>query len=236
VADLVTVPSVATQTDVLRFVPELSEERVRVIAHGVGEEFKLYPPDEIERSVRRLRLPASYILYVGTIEPRKNISTLVESYRRLVVSEGISEHLLLVGQLGWKYKQVLKKLNAQELRGRVHQIGYMPQEDLPWIYAGARLFVYPSVHEGFGFPPLEAMACGVPTISSLSSSMTENLHGAAELFPPDNVEALTEAIRRLLYDEWARKDLRQKGLVRAATYCWDETARKTVQCYRAAIR
>jgi glycosyltransferase involved in cell wall biosynthesis len=124
-------------------------------------------------------------------------------------------------------------MGAGELRDRIHAPGYVPQADLPWYYAGAKLFVYPSFQEGFGFPPLEAMACGVPVISSLSSSLTENLAGAAELVPPDDVEALAAAMRRLLRDERLRDERRRQGLERSARYSWSETARRTLDCYRA---
>jgi alpha-1,3-rhamnosyl/mannosyltransferase len=114
--------------------------------------------------------------------------------------------------------------------------GYISQSDLPFLYAGARLFVYPSLQEGFGFPPLEAMACGVPTISSLSSSLTENLQGAAELVPPGDVGLLADAIKRMLLDESLRARRREQGLERALKFRWEETARETLSCYRAAAK
>jgi glycosyltransferase involved in cell wall biosynthesis len=125
----------------------------------------------------------------------------------------------------------LKQVESPELRGKVHLPGYIPQEELPWLYAGAKMFVYPSLQEGFGFPPLEAMACGVPTVSSLSSSLAENLRGAAELVPPEDIGALTDAMRRLLQDESLRAKRKAQGLERAAKYRWEETARQTVNCY-----
>ena len=232
-ADLVTVPSRSTQQAVLHWMPELSPGRVRTIATGIGAEFRLRHPQQVREVLDRLRLPHSYILYVGTIEPRKNLERLVESYRRLIATGAISEHLVLAGRLGWGYKGLLAQLDSPELRGRVHLTGYITQSDLPCLYAGATLFVYPSLQEGFGFPPLEAMACGVPTISSLSSSLVENLQGAAELVPPDDIDALAEAMRRLLQDMLVRARCREKGLARAATFRWEETARQTLNCYNA---
>jgi glycosyltransferase involved in cell wall biosynthesis len=230
-ADLIFVPSRATQADVCRVVRDISPRRVRIIPLGVSEEFRLYSADETCAAVRRLQLPARYILYVGAINPRKNLQRLVESYRRLVSKSEIEEHLVLAGQLGWGYQDLLKQLDSPDLRGKVHLTGYVPQSDLPWLYAGATIFVYPSLQEGFGLPPLEAMACGVPTISSLSSSLTENLQGAAELVPPEDIEALTDAMRRLLQDESLRAKRREQGLERAARFCWKETARQTLDCY-----
>ncbi|MGH7232140.1 MAG: glycosyltransferase family 4 protein [Nitrospiraceae bacterium] len=233
-ADLVTVPSYSTQEDILALAPQVSRNRIRVISPGIGEEF--HPSRHpIEReSPAGVRLPPSYILYVGTIEPRKNLIRLVECYRRLIATDHLAEHLVLVGQLGWGYESLLAQLESAELRGRVHLTGYVSQQDLPAIYRGARLFVYPSLQEGFGFPPLEAMACGVPTISSQSSSLTENLQGAAELVPPDDAEALTDAMRRLLWDESLRAKRREQGLARAALFSWRSAAEHTKLCYVSA--
>jgi glycosyltransferase involved in cell wall biosynthesis len=232
-ADLVSVPSRATQRAILKFLPDISPERIRYIPAGVAEEFQPRPLCEVQRERERLRLPWPYILYVGTIEPRKNLTRLVESYRRLIARGDISEHLVLAGRPGWDYDALLAQINSPELHDRVHLIGYVTQHDLPWLYSGARLFVFPSVEEGFGFPPLEAMACGVPTVASLSSSLEENLRGAAELVRPDDTDALTAAMRRLLFDTELRAERRLSGLERAAEFCWYNTARQTLACYEA---
>jgi alpha-1,3-rhamnosyl/mannosyltransferase len=114
----------------------------------------------------------------------------------------------------------------------VHLLGYVRQADLPWLYAGARLFVYPSFQEGFGFPPLEAMASGIPTIASRSSSLIENLEGAAELVHASDREGLADAMRRLLSDERLRARRREQGLARAASFRWEQTAQATLACYQ----
>ena len=142
------------------------------------------------------------------------------------------EHLVLAGRMGWGYDDLLKQLESPELRNRVHVVGYVHQTDLPLLYAGATLYVYPSLQEGFGFPPLEAMACGVPTISSQPSSLIENLQGAAILVTPDDLESLTEAMHQLLNDEASRDQYREEGFARAAAFRWEETARRTLQCYQ----
>jgi glycosyltransferase involved in cell wall biosynthesis len=231
-ADLVTVPSQFTRQGIMALVPELRPERLRVIAPGVGEEFRARPAGDVAAAVRRMGLPTPYILYVGTIEPRKNLRRLVESYRRLIADRAIAEHLVLAGRLGWDYDDLLAAIAAPALRGRVHLIGYVAQEDLPWLYGGARLFVYPSIEEGFGFPPLEAMACGVPTISSLGSSLLENLQGAAELVNPEDERALAAAMGRLLEDEPHRARLREQAFARVRQFRWEHTARQTLACYQ----
>ena len=231
-AHMITVPSGSTQEDMHHWVPDLSRTRVRVIPGGIGEEFTVYPREAIQNALERLGLPASYILYVGTIEPRKNLPILVQSYKQLVTMGKTKKHLVLVGRLGWGYDAVLKQIKSSELKHRIHMVGYVHQHDLPLVYGGATLFVYPSLQEGFGFPPLEAMACGVPTISSQTSSLKENLQGAAILVPPADLESLTEAMHQLLSDEASRDQYRQEGIARAAVFRWAETARRTLQCYQ----
>jgi glycosyltransferase involved in cell wall biosynthesis len=223
-ADLVVVPSEAVRGDVLALVPGVLPDRVRVIPLGIGEEFRP-PPDGTPRPDR------PYVLFVGTLEPRKNVEAVVESYRRLVLEGDVEEDLLLVGRLGWDYDRLLARLEAPELRGRVRRLGYVTQDELVFLYGGARLFVYPSLGEGFGFPPLEALACGTATIVTDSSSLAENLRGAAELVPPDDLPALTEAMRRFLRDPALRAARRTVGLERAARFRWEDTARAMRACY-----
>jgi len=233
--DMVIVPSQATRQAILGFLPDLRPDRIHLTVLGICEEFQPSGLASVQEVVTRLSLPQPYILYVGTLEPRKNLPALVESYRRLVEVGAIKEHLVIVGKLGWGFESLLKQMHAPALRGKVHVVGYVDQQDLPAVYAGAKLFVYPSLHEGFGFPPLEAMACGVPVISSLSSSLIENLESAAELVPPDDIAALADAIRRLLTDDtlWAQR--RIQGLEHASHYRWDQTARETLKVYQAAM-
>jgi alpha-1,3-rhamnosyl/mannosyltransferase len=146
----------------------------------------------------------------------------------------VAEHLVIVGRLGWQYDDLLARINASELRGRVHLAGYVAPADLPSVYQGARLFIYPSIEEGFGLPPLEAMACGVPTISSAQSALDENLRGAARLVDPLDIEGMVAAMKELLTDERERRRLQAAGFERAATYRWEATAQGTLQGYRKA--
>ncbi len=231
-AHVITVPSRSSQEDMLHWVPDVPRSKVRVIPAGIGEEFRVYPQEAIRKTLERLGLPASYILYVGTIEPRKNLELLVQGYKRLVTMGNTKEHLVLAGRRGWGYDTLLKQIETPELQNRVHIVGYVHQKELPLLYAGASLFVYPSLQEGFGFPPLEAMACGVPTVSSQTSSLGENLQGAAKLISPHDLEALIEAMKQLLNDEASRKHYRQEGFVRASKFRWEETALQTLRCYQ----
>ncbi len=231
-ADVVIVPSQATRHAILEYLPDLRSDRIHVTVPGIGEEFRPGVPAWVQEVLTRLNLPQSYILYVGTLEPRKNLSLLLESYRRLIEAGAINEHLVFAGKLGWEHEALLKQMQLPPLRRMVHLVGYVKQQDLPAVYSGARLFVYPSLHEGFGFPPLEAMACGVPTISSQGSSLEENLQGAAKLIPPHDPELLSEAMHHLLTNETSWKHYRQEGLARASNFRWEETARQTLCCYQ----
>lgn len=230
-ADLVSVPSAHVEREVYRLVPALPQNHVRVIPYGVGDEFQPSAAADAERVRRRLGLPAGYALFVGTIEPRKNLELLIEAYGRLREDGDCHEHLVIAGRLGWGYAELLTRLKAPNLQGYVHLPGYVDSADLPGLYAGATVLVYPSREEGFGFPPLEAMATGTPVIASDTSSLRENLQGATELVPVGQVEALTLALRRLLGDEHARDRLRTAGLRRAADFRWERTARATLDCY-----
>ncbi|MFC1849532.1 glycosyltransferase family 4 protein [candidate division CSSED10-310 bacterium] len=229
--DLVQVPSQSTKQDVLNYLPQVSPERIHVIPYGLGHEFRIHSRDEVLNAVKRFGLPTPYILYVGTIEPRKNVASLVESYKTLL-KMGISEHLVLVGPFGWGYQELLKKIRSDSLKNRVHLLGYVNHEDLPGIYAGARLFVYPSFYEGFGLPPLEAMACGLPTITSRTSALEEYYKVAAVLVSPTDKNALTEAMKRLLFDDALRAEYRDRGLTLASMFKWEKTAARMLDCYK----
>ena len=230
-ADLVSVPTEFVAEEVRRIVPSVAPERVRVVRYGIGEEFSPDASADVARVRERLHMPARYVLFVGTIQPRKDLDVVVEAYRRLVAAGDRETDLVLAGQLGWGYTELLTRLDAAELRDRVHLPGYVTPDDLPALYAGAEAFVYPSRIEGFGFPPLEAMATGTPVVASDTSSLTENLSGAAELVRVADAEAWFGALRRVLADNGVRAQLRDAGLRRAQEFTWERTAAETLACY-----
>jgi alpha-1,3-rhamnosyl/mannosyltransferase len=235
-AHLVHVPSEFARRDVARRIAGADSARIRVIPHGIADHFHAGAARRASEVSRRLGIPGAYILYVGNIDPRKGLSSLARCYAGLVERGEVDEHLVIAGPLGWGYDELLRLCRDGALRERVHFPGYVPEEDLPALLAGARLFVFPSQEEGFGFPPLEAMACGVPVIASRSSSLAENLEGAASLVPVDDEAALADAIRRLLSNEDLRARRRAEGLARAAEFRWEETARKMLRAYEDAVR
>jgi glycosyltransferase involved in cell wall biosynthesis len=231
-ADLINVPSQATRNALLEWMPQIPPEKVRVTEYGISRCFAPAPPAKVSHHTRRLRLPDSYVLYVGTLEPRKNLELLIESYRRMLLAGEVAEHLVLAGKHGSAYESLLEQIKTPPLRDRVHLPGFVAEDDLPWLYRGARLFVYPSLAEGFGFPPLEAMACGIPVISTVGSSLEENLRGAAELVPPGDASALAGAMRGLLRDDALRERRKQDGLRRVRAFQWESTARAILACYK----
>jgi glycosyltransferase involved in cell wall biosynthesis len=220
--------------DIRRLVPDVDPARIRVTPFGVGDVFRPRPAAEVADVLARLRVPTPYVLFTGNLDPRKNVTALVEAYARLRDGGDRPEHLVLAGHPGWSVDALEPRLRDPRLRGRVHRLGWVPEADLPALYAGARLFVFPSLLEGFGFPPLEAMASGVPVVASRGSSLGEHLEGAAELVDPRDVGALATAMRRLLTDEDLRRERIEAGLARAGRFRWDAFGSAMRDCYVAA--
>jgi glycosyltransferase involved in cell wall biosynthesis len=206
--------------------------KVRVVPNGISEEFR--EPDEGSdlAAVRdRCGLPAEFMLYVGTLEPRKNLLRLLQACERLWSTHRVSHKLVIVGKQGWLARDVHDYIDRAGLHDRVVFAGYVARADLPAVYALATVFVYPSLCEGFGLPPLEAMACGTPVVASNASAMPEVLGEAARLVDPLDVEALAAAIGEVLEDERLRDELRSAGLKRAYEYRWEASARQMLDVY-----
>ncbi len=232
-ADAVIAVSEHTKRDALRAY-NLDEAKVRVIYEGVNPRFRPAPPEAVAVIRRKYGLPERFILSVGTIEPRKNLETALAAYRAL--KEGGAAHkLVIVGKKGWLYRGFFRRLREEGLEGEVVFPGFVPDDDLPALYGGADLFLFPSLYEGFGLPPLEAMACGAPVVCSDVSSLPEVVGDAALLVPPLEVRAWAEALRRLLGDADLRADLQARGLARAREFSWARAARATVEVYQQVM-
>jgi glycosyltransferase involved in cell wall biosynthesis len=182
----------------------------------------------------KYNLPKEFILHVGVVEPRKNLSLLLKSFQNLA-RDGSNISLVIAGQLGWMYEDVFKQVEELGIREQVIFTGYIPPGDLPGIYNLARIFVYPSVYEGFGLPPLEAMACGTPTITTDISSMPENVGDAAILVPTGDEDALTEAMRSLLDNPDLQEQLSRGGTQRAGRFTWKANAQATLDVYKQVL-
>ena len=185
----------------------------------------------IPETLARLKVRAPYVLFVGTLEPRKNIVRLVRAYRRLA-SRGAPHALVLAGPMGWHHQALMKEL-ALEAPGEVVLTGTTSTEDLDALYRGASLFVYPSLYEGFGLPVLEAMARRIPCVVSIASSLPEVAGEAALPVDPRSVAGLAEAMERLVNDGALAARLSEAGAVRASRFTWEETARRTLEVYKS---
>lgn len=218
-----------TKHDLIRLLG-ISAERVEVVYLGVDVVFRpLEDPVVLEFVRQKYKLPSALVLYVGTIEPRKGLDTLISAYAAL--ADDIPHHLVIAGKRGWYTEPLFRQVKSLGLSQRVHFTDYVADEDLPALYNLADLFIYPSRYEGFGLPPLEAMACGVPVVCSDAASLPEVVGDAALLVPPDDVEALAATMRRVLENDALRAEMRTKGLERAKRFTWEETARRTVAIY-----
>lgn len=222
--------SEATRQDVIRLLG-IPPDRVTTIMEGVGHQFR--PPVDrpaAQDALRRHGVSRPYLLSVGTLEPRKNYPRLLEAYA-LLRGQGVTEHLVIAGRRGWLFEPALERLDALGLRPHVSIIEPGDQ-DLIALYGMARVFVYASLYEGFGIPPLEAMACGTAVACSATSSLPEVTGDAALYFDPCDVDDIAGTIGRLLRDGELRGRLRERGLARAAELTWDRTAGETVRLYR----
>jgi glycosyltransferase involved in cell wall biosynthesis len=233
-ADAIIAVSESTRQDVIRLL-DIDPGKIFTTQLGVDPSFKVIDEnDSLEKAASNYGLPENFILYLGTIEPRKNLPLLIKSYKRLVDS-GTKHKLVLVGKYGWMYKEVLHLVDELKLTNWVYFTGYIPQEDLPLVYNLATLFVYPTIYEGFGLPVLEAMACGVPVITSQISSLPEIVGDAGVLIPVSGAGALYDAMDRLLQNKSLRDELIKAGLTRAKTFSWERTAQLTYKIYQKVL-
>ena len=208
-------------------------DRVRVVHNGVDALFRPQTnPDVLSRMRRRYGLDQPYVAFLGTFEPRKNLPTLLRAFR--IVRARHDVLLALVGRRGWLYEPILASIDELGIRPAVRVIEDAPRTDFPAILSGATAFAFPSLYEGFGLPPLEAMACGTPTVVADTSALPEVVGDAALLHPPTDHEALADALLRVIKDESLRTTLRARGIERAAHFTWERSARETLAVYREA--
>lgn len=233
-ASAIIADSESTRQDAIRLLG-ISPQKIFSVPLGVGKRFhRVTDPSTLAQVREKYGLPDHFILYLGLVEPRKNVSLLVRSYKNLI-DQGISHPLVIVGRLGWMFQSVLEEIERLGLQDRVHFTGYLPIRDLPIVYNLADVFVYPTAYEGFGLPPLEAMACGTPVITSAVSSMPEHVGEAGILVAPNDIQALARAMAAVLSDQALKNQLMEKGPKQAAKFTWERTARETLQVYQKLI-
>lgn len=207
----------------------LPEERITVVLNGVSE--TLEPASqEVQRTVReKYGLPQAFFLYLGTIEPRKNLVRLVKAFDQ--VAAHVQLDLVIAGRTGWKTGPVEAAISAAHRRDRIHRIGYVPAADMNALLSAACIFTYPSLYEGFGIPVAEAMACGTPVITSNVSSLPEVAGDSALLIDPEDIDDLAHKMRLLAGDPTQRQALTEKGRTQAAAFSWVRAAEATCDAY-----
>lgn len=205
-------------------------DRIDVTLLGVDRRFKPASDAEITRVRRRYHLPPRFFLYVGTLEPRKNIPRIVEAWDS--IADDTDLDLVIAGREGWKVGAIHDTVATSDYPRRIHFPGFIDGDDLPAMLSAAEAFVWPSLWEGFGLPPLEAMACGVPVITSNTSSLPEVVGVAAMTVNPLDVDELADTMLRLSEDDALKEELSRKGRARAAEFTWARTARLTMDAYR----
>ena len=224
--------SEATKRDLVRLTGT-PESKVTVIYEAAEPIYLPIHDQEVLAQVHaQYHLPEQYILFVGTIEPRKNLSTLIRAFQGLIGKYKAHADLAIVGKKGWLSDDVYELVQDMRLTERVHFLGRVPTEDLPHLYNASQMLVLPSYYEGFGLPPLEAMACGVPVIVSDASAMPEVVGDAALRVASEDVEGFTVAMWRLLTDDSLRADMIGKGLKRVKCFSWERAARETLAVYQ----
>lgn len=211
----------------------VAPERVTVVYNGVYRSYRPRSHAELGPVLEKYGLVGTpYLLVVATLEPRKNLERLLDAFDRLPARLRERHPLVLVGRRGWHNEELDRRLARFQARGQARHLGYIPEQELPLIYAGSHAFAFPSIYEGFGIPIIEAMASGVPVLTSDSSAMPEVAGGAALLTPPDDVEVMTSALERLLDDPQLRHDLATRGMERASLFSWQRCVEETVAVYR----
>lgn len=220
-----------TKNDIMRLFPKTRTDKIIVTPLAVNSiyhnEINL---QDILTVRKKYQINSDYLLYTGTIEPRKNIITLIEGFSEVIKHKGDLQ-LVLAGKRGWMFKEIFNKIKQKGLEKNVIFTEYVPDSMLPALYKGAKVFVFPSLYEGFGLPPLEAMTCGTPVIASNTSSLPEVVGEGGILINPSNVNELIQNILMILFDETKRQDLICKGMKRAALFSWEKTMQETLKAY-----
>jgi glycosyltransferase involved in cell wall biosynthesis len=238
-ADRIIAVSDSTKNDLVDLYG-VPEEKIRTVYNAISKNFKVVDRNsaELVRIKKKYGLPYKFILFLGTIEPRKNISGLIKAYEALQkyakknnLEEIEKYNLIITGESGWKNEKIFLEINNSEFKNKIKIINSIPDEDKVYLYNLASLFVYPSFFEGFGFPPLEAMACGTPVIASNNSSLPEIIGEAGILIDPDKPEEIFKAIKEIITKRELRENLIQKSLQKTREFSWQKTAREVLKMF-----
>ncbi|MHB8134123.1 MAG: glycosyltransferase family 4 protein [Anaerolineaceae bacterium] len=225
-----------TKTDLLNIV-DCDPEKITVTSLGVDRIYFMEQSDiELEKTKQKYDLPENFILFMGLIEPRKNVPLLIRAYLNLIDHFHINQHLVIAGRWGWESKNILEEIDHHPQKSKIHFLGYVDENDKPSLYKLADIFVYPSAYEGFGLPVLEAMASGTPVISSNISSMPEIVRKNGILINPNDQSALENAIKNLLNDSGLQELFSTNGKKQAQDFSWDCTINQTLLAYEKVLQ
>ncbi|HUQ34108.1 MAG TPA: glycosyltransferase family 1 protein [Pyrinomonadaceae bacterium] len=234
-ASVIITPSESVRREVCEHLG-IDARKVISIPEAPRDIFRPASVEETAETRRRLGIEEEFILFVGTIEPRKNLLALVAAFEDILRSTPHCPQLVIAGKEGWLNEELHSRIRSSGVEKNLRFTGYLTDEDLRALYSSCRVFVYPSLYEGFGLPPLEAMACGAPVIASRIPSIVEAVGpDAARLISPTDPQALAASIVRLLDDENERRRLSRTGRERASLFSWEKTARATLDVYRKAL-
>jgi len=223
-------PSINTKLDLERLFPRMKKKTI-FIPEAARETFRVLPKEDSNREIimSKYSIPKQYILNIGTLAPRKNLIKLLKAYALLPIEMRSVYSLVFVGGKGWYYQEIFNTVKQLNLENNVFFAGYVDDFDIPYILEKAEAFIYPSKYEGFGLPLLEAMACGVPVISSNTPALLEVAEGVSEIVDRKNVEDIARGIKKVLEDEEYRNKLIKRGFKRVQEYSWDKVAKQTLE-------
>jgi len=233
-AKAVITPTVAVKHELCAHL-KVKPAKVTAIHEAPRESFCPVSREAAARVRKRLGIEADFVLFVGTLEPRKNLVTLLKAYAQIVRETPFRPQLVVAGGEGWLMDETFAIMSDEDIHERLCLIGYVNDDDLRALYSSCRIFIYPSLYEGFGLPPLEAMACGAPVIASRTPALAESVGEAAILVDPLDIQGLAQVMVTLLSDETRRAELIQKGKAHAARFSWQRTAELTYELYQRCL-
>lgn len=220
-ADYILTPSQFSKQEIIKY-HHVPEEKIKVISCGVDNSiYHIYAKEKIEEIKRKYKISGEYYLYVGTLEPRKNLERVILAYSRIITKKKGVPGLVLAGKKGWMYRNIFKLIRRLQLEKKVIITGYLPKEDIPVLMSGAKIFLYPSLYEGFGMPPLEAMACRTAVLSSNAASLPEVVGDAGVLVNPCSVQDICKGMLYLETNHTVRMALAEKGYERSRQFTWE---------------
>ncbi len=235
-ADLIVTDSEFSKSEIIRYFPECGD-KIRVVPCGVDLN-KFHPcndTDKIEQVKKSMEISGDYFLYLGTIEPRKNLKNLISAYAKFLKENNNSPKLVLAGAKGWLYDDIFNEVKNLNLENQVIFTKYVPSEDINALMCGAVAFVFPSIYEGFGMPPLEAMACGVPVLTSGEASLPEVTGDNAVIIDAYSIDSIAEGLGRIFHDKNLREKLSRNGIERAENFTWKKSAEILYKVYRELL-